>query len=227
MATEIGYFTPKQAERVWRNTLAFEKQPVDANVSDRQFVPSSISFVNRSGFTIPPYGCIQIAGTEEIGGRNYLAMKRPIQYGSAVIGPFLFNNDREVPNNDFGTAQSGPIFRSLSDGISITIGTRIGPLQDSFAVGKGCLFSYFGDDDIADDIIRTMSCETPLIAEVITGPLPAGGMGTAQSKLATLTGWGSGGVQYDAWNFSSTSISAGKTVIMFPIDARWAAVEVC
>jgi hypothetical protein len=227
MSTEIGYFTPKQAERVWRNTLAFEKQPAIASASDRQFIQSSILFVNRSGFTIPPYGCIQIAGTEEIAGRNYLVVKRPIQYSTAVIGPFLFNNDREVPDDDFGTAQMGPIYRAISDGGTYSVGTRIGPLADSYDVGKGCLYTFCGDDDLFDDCVRLIACETPLLAIAGSGGIPANSSAEVTAKQPASGNWTSGSVTYTAWTPTATPIAANATVIIFPVDAKWVAVEIC
>ena len=227
MTTEIGYFTPRQAERVWKNSLAFEKKSMTSNASDRQFIQSSISFVNRSGSTIPAYGCMQIAGTEEIAGRNYLIVKRPIEYTSAVIGPFLLNNDRDVDDDDFGTAQNGPIYRAISDGGSYTVGTRIGPLVNSYEVGKGCLFTYLGDDDIETDCVRLIACETPLLAVAGAGGIAANSSGTVTAKQAASGNWTSGSVTYTAWCPTSTPISANATVLIFPVDAKWVAVEVC
>ena len=226
MTTEIGYFTPRQAERVWRNALAFEKTLQGTRVPEQQFLSAPISFVNRSGHTVPPYGCMQIIDTEEINGRNYLQVARPFDY-SGVFGPFLLNNDREVADDDFGTAQSGPVFRALSDGSTLGIGTRIGPLADSFEVGKGCLFTNLGPDDIEPDVIRVMRCETQLRAVAGAGGIAANSSGTVTAKVPTSTGWAAGSVTYTAYNISATAISNNANVLIFPVDARWVAVEVC
>lgn len=226
MATEIGYFTPTQADRVWRNALAFEKLAAVGAKTDRPITPTPISFVNKSGATIPPYGCIQIAGTEENGGRNYLQVKRPFDY-AGVIGPFLINGDREVIADDFGTAQWGPIYRVKTDGTTLAVGTRIGPNANSFEVGKGCLFTNCGADDIEEDVIRVIACETPLLAVAGAGGIAANSSGTVTAKVPTSTGWAAGSVTYTAWAPTSTPIAANATVMIFPIDARWVAVEVC
>lgn len=226
MATEIGYFTPTQADRVWRNALAFEKLTSVGAKTDRPITPTPISFVNKSGATIPPYGCIQITGTEETGGRNYLQVKRPFDY-AGVMGPFLINGDREVIDDDLGTAQWGPIYRAKTDGTTLAVGTRIGPTSNSFEVGKGCLFTCCGVDDIEEDVIRVIACETPLIAVAGSGGIAANGSGTVTAKVPTSTGWAAGSVTYTAYNISATAISNNANVLIFPVDARWVAVEVC
>lgn len=227
MATEIGYFTPRQAERVWRNALAFEKTLRGVATPEQQFLSAPISFVNRSGHTIPPYGCMQIVDCEEINGRNYLSVVRPFQYSLSVMGPFLLNNDREVPDDDFGTAQNGPVFRCLTDGSTLGVGTRIGPLADSFEVAKGCLFVKCGDDDIEPDVIRVMRSETQLRAVAGAGGIAANSSGTVTAKVPTSTGWAAGSVTYTAWNPFDAVVSADADLILFPIDARWVVVEVC
>lgn len=226
MATEIGYFTPSQADRVWRNALAFEKLAAVGAKTDRPITPTPISFVNKSGATIPPYGCIQITGTEETGGRNYLQVKQPFDY-AGVMGPFLINGDREVIADDLGTAQWGPIYRAKTDGTTLAVGTRIGPTANSFEVGKGCLFTCCGVDDIEEDVIRVIACETPLIAVAGSGGIAANGSGTVTAKVPTSTGWAAGSVTYTAYNISATAISNNANVLIFPVDARWVAVEVC
>ena len=226
MATEIGYFTPGQADRVWRNALAFEKMASVGAKTDRPITPTPISFVNKSGATIPPYGCIQITGTEETGGRNYLEVKRPFDY-AGVMGPFLVNGDREVVADDYGTAQWGPIYRIKTDGTTLAVGTRIGPNASSFEVGKGCLFTCLGDDDIEEDVIRVMACETPLLAVAGAGGIPANGSGTVTAKVPTSGNWTSGSVTYTAYNPFTAVVTANADLILFPIDARWVVVEVC
>ena len=226
MATEIGYFTPTQADRVWRNALAFERLASVGAKTDRPITPTPISFVNKSGATIPPYGCIEITGTEETGGRNYLQVKRPFDY-AGVMGPFLINGDREVIADDFGTAQWGPIYRVKTDGTTLAVGTRIGPNASSFEVGKGCLFTNCGADDIEEDVIRVIACETPLLAVAGAGGIAANSSGTVTAKVPTSTGWAAGSVTYTAYNPFTAVVAADASLILFPIDARWVVVEVC
>jgi hypothetical protein len=143
------------------------------------------------------------------------------------MGPFLVNGDREVVADDYGTAQWGPIYRIKTDGTTLAVGTRIGPNASSFEVGKGCLFTCLGDDDIEEDVIRVMACETPLIAVAGSGGIPANGSGTVTAKVPTSTGWAAGSVTYTAYNPFTAVVTADADLILFPIDARWVVVEGC
>jgi len=227
MGIEVGYFTPAQAERVWEATKSIERGLNRQSREDRPITPTPINFINKGSTTIEPYGCLQMIGTEEIGGRNYLRVTKPIEYSASVVGPFLFNGPREVLASEFGTAQSGPIYRAKSDGNSYTVGTRIGPIASSYNVGKGCLYTYLGDDDIEDDCIRLIACETPLLAIAGAAGIAANSSGTVTAKQPASGNWTSGSVTYTAWAPTSTPIAANATVMLFPVDAKWVAVEIC
>ena len=172
MAIEIGYFTPSEADRVWKAVKAFERGSADSTATERGNSPSPIYFKSVSAEVIPPYGCIQMVGTEELAGRNYILVDRPIDYTASVMGPFLLNGPNEVEANGLGTAQMGPVYRAISDGGAYSVGTRFGPVASSFELSKGPLFSYIGDDDLVEDCVRVIACETPLLAV-------AGGSGIA------------------------------------------------
>ena len=107
------------------------------------------------------------------------------------------------------------------------MGTRIGPNASSFEVGKGCLFTNCGADDIEEDVIRVIACETPLLAVAGAGGIAANSSGTVTAKVPTSTGWAAGSVTYTAYNISATAISNNANVLIFPVDAKWVAVEVC
>jgi hypothetical protein len=224
---EVGYFTPRQAERVWEATKAFEKGTKGRASDEKPITPTPISFVNKGTTAIPAYGCIQIVGTEEIGGRNYLQVTRPFDYSQSVMGPFLLNGPNEVDADDFGTAQWGPIYRAISDGSAYTTGTRFGPLPDAYTVGKGSVFTYLGEDDVETDCVRLIACETPLLAIAGSGGIPANSSAEVTAKQPALGNWTSGSVTYTAWAPTATPIPANATVMIFPVDAKWVAVEIC
>jgi hypothetical protein len=224
---EVGYFTPRQAERVWEATKAFEKSVKGRASDERPITPTPISFVNKGTSTIPAYGCVQIVGTEEIGGRNYLQVTRPFDYTDSVVGPFLLNGPNEVDQDDLGTAQWGPIYRAISDGGAYTVGTRFGPVASAYTVGKGAVFTYLGEDDVETDCVRLIACETPLLAIAGSGGIPANSSGTVTAKQPASGNWTSGSVTYTAWAPTATPIPANATVMIFPVDAKWVAVEIC
>jgi hypothetical protein len=223
---QIGVTSPERMQRMWDATLQVERmrdrRPQEVVVN----LPVPLYFRNDSGHEIPPYGCVQVTGTTEIGGQNYLLAGRPIIWTSAVVGPFFFNSPRAVPDGEYGNFQPGPIYRAISDGTSISVGVRIGPVASSFEVGKGCLYSYLGPDDVATNCIRIISNETNLLAVAGSG-IPANGSGTVTAKIPTSGDWIGGSVTYTARNPSGTAIPASALVICMPENAKWVAVEIC
>jgi hypothetical protein len=183
-------------------------------------------FRNDSGHTIPAYGCFQASGTVEDGDQNYITAVRPISWTGAVVGPFFFNGPYEVLDGEYGNAQLGPVFRAIKDGTTLSVGMRLGPASGSFEMGKGCLYSYIGEDDVETDCIRIISNETPLLAQSST-IIPANGSGTVTVRVPSSGGWSAGTVTYSARNDSATDIQSDKRVMIFPVDAKWHAVEIC
>lgn len=227
MAIELGYFSPAEADRVWKATLALERGKGGNTATERPNTPSPIYFKNQSSHVIPAYGCMQMVGTEEIGGSNYLLVDRPFDYSDSVMGPFLLNGPSEVEAGGLGTAQWGPIYRAASDGGTYTVGTRMGPTADSFEVAKGCLFTYLGDDDVVEDCIRLIACETPILAVAGGSGIAGNSSGTVTAKQPASGNWTAGSVTYTAWAPTAAAISANATVMIFPVDAKWVAIEVC
>jgi hypothetical protein len=93
---------------------------------------------------------------ETIDGQSIIKVDRPIDYTASVMGPFLLNGPAEVAGKGLGTAQWGPIFRAKKDSVTYSTGTRMGPIESSFDLSKGCLFTYIGDDEQEDDLIRVI-----------------------------------------------------------------------
>lgn len=168
---------------------------------------------------------MQISGCVEEGYGNYVTVVRPFTY-SVVMTPFLFNNDRAVPDGEFGTAQCGPIYRAIKDASTLTAGVRMSPSASAFTMTKGSIYVYLGADDVATDCIRIMRCETSILA-VATSGIAGNSSGTVTARLPTAGGWTAGSVTYTAYNDSSTAIPSSAKVVCIPIDARWHAVEIC
>jgi hypothetical protein len=227
MAKEIGVFTPKQAKRIWDNSQAFERMGSASKAMAIPYTPTPIYFVNKSTATIPPYGCIQMNGASEINGTTYIEVTRPFDYSASVVGPFLLNGPGECEVNEIGTAQWGPIFRAKKDSATYTTGTRMGPKASAFELEKGCLFTFIGDDEQEDDLIKVIACETPLLAIVGASGIAGNNSGTVTAKQPASGNWTAGSVTYTAWAPTATAIAAAATVMIFPIDAKWVAVELC
>jgi len=89
------------------------------------------------------------------------------------------------------------------------------------------LFTYLGDDEQEDDLIKVIACETPLLAVTGSGGIAGNSSGTVTAKAPATGNWTVGTVTYTAWAPTSTLIPANSTVLIFPIDAKWVAIEVC
>lgn len=227
MARDIAAFDPSQARRIWNATQIVERGSALEPPTSRVRNPGGIYFRNDSGHTIPSYGCFQASGTVEDLNQNYITAIRPISWTGAVVGPFFFNGPREVEDGAFGTAQNGPVYRAIKDSTTLSVGMRLGPVSGSFEMGKGCLYSYIGEDDVAIDCIKIISNETPLLAITDSGGIGASTSGTVTARVPGAGSWSSGTVTYTAWNPTATAIGASKNVILFPENAKWCALEIC
>ena len=227
MATEIGYFSPSEADRVWKAVKAFERGSAGSTATERFNAPSPILFRSISSHAIPAYGCLQIVGTEEVGGQNYIKVDRPLDYTDSVMGPFLFNGPAEVEANGLGTAQWGPVYRAISDGGTYSVGTRFGPVASSFEMAKGCLYTYMGQDDVVEDCVRLIACETPLLAIADSSGIAANSSGTVVAKQPASGNWTAGTVSYTAWNPTGVGIASNALCLIYPVDAKWVALELC
>jgi hypothetical protein len=138
----------------------------------------------------------------------------------------LLNGPGECLPNEIGTAQWGPIFRAKKDSSTYSTGTRMGPKASAFELEKGCLFTFIGDDEQEDDLIKVIACETPLLAVAGSG-IGANTSGTVTAKQPASGNWTAGTITYTAWNPTGVAIASAANVLLFPVDAKWLAVELC
>jgi len=223
---DVAYISPEAGKRIWRAVREVERM-VDLNKYPfQQYTPTPIYVENVSEEEIPAFGCMQIENTETIEGQVYHKVSKPIVWTDAVVGPFLFNSFEAIPSGKLGMAQSGPIFRAIKDGTSMTVGMRIGHKANSFQVTKGCLYNYLGPDDVRDDVVRLISNETPILG-ITNEVIPSNGVGNVTKKDPSSGDWVAGSTVYEARNPSPTEIPADTLVMLFPVDAKWAAVGIC
>lgn len=224
---DFGAYSPALAKRIRDNSFAWERERESRPVTIERITPDPIYFYNASTYAIPAYGCMQMVGTEEIDDQFILKVDRPFDYSDSVMGPFLLNGPSEVEAGGLGTAQWGPIYRAASDGGTYTVGTRMGPTADTFEVAKGCLFTYIGNDDVVEDCIRIIACETPLLAVTGGSGIAGNSSGTVTAKQPASGNWTAGSVTYEAWNPTGIAIGNNAICIIYPIDAKWVALELC
>lgn len=109
---------------------------------------------NDDASEAPPFACMQVVGTVEVGGQNYLKVDKPID-GDGTAGWFVFNGPNAIASGDFGIAFDGPLCRMLTDGSTVTAGELWGPVSGQWTVEPGgSLFVAAGEDDIATDVMR-------------------------------------------------------------------------
>lgn len=223
----VGFYSPALAKRIRDNSFAWERERATKPVEIRQTVPDPIYFYNASAHTIPAYGCVQMIGTQAINGQDIIKVDRPFDYTDSVMGPFLFNGPAEVEANGLGTAQWGPIYKAIKDSGTYTTGTRFGPVASSFESAKGCLYTYIGDDDVVENCVRLIACETPLLAIAGSSGISANSSGEVTSKQPASGNWTAGTITYTAWNPTGVAISSNALCLIYPVDAKWVALELC
>lgn len=134
-----------------------------------QFIPpqAPIYIKNDTGEEIPAFGCVQISGTVEDGGQNYLEVVKPVDT-SGTAGWYVFNGLQPIEIGGFGIAYDGPLARMLTDGSAIVSGEKWGPTVGSFAIEPGgSLIVAAGPDDIATNVMRGFLVSAPSDARII------------------------------------------------------------
>lgn len=226
--TRIGAFNPDQAQRVWAATLAHERgRPTRPN--DRLFNEQEPILVrNTSGHTIPPFG-LMLPKTcfDQPSSYNYIDVVRPFDY-DANLAIVLVNGFKEIPDNEFGTAQNGPVFRvTHDDSITYNVGDRLGCVNSSFFAGLGPLFRVLGEDDIADNCLRVMSDFSIMMGQSVLS-IADGASGVIRRRVLGSGGWTTDtSKSYPARNDTGTSIDAASRLIAMPCDGIFSIVQVC
>ena len=111
---------------------------------------------NDSAETMPPFACMQVTGTVENGGQNYITANKPVD-ADGTAGGYLFNGFAAIEAGGFGIANDGPVVRTLVAG-SPSSGAALVPVVASWsvAIGDGPLFAI-GADDIASGVVRAFT----------------------------------------------------------------------
>lgn len=214
----IAAFTPEQAARTWEATEAYERM-LGGSAPGLDYLPGErgILFRNDSGEEIPPYGLMHITGTVD-DKFNYVTVTKPSS-SNLVRSKLLVNGPEPVADGREGTAQAGPIFRVIHDGlIAYQAGDRVGYKSDSFLAGLNPTFLVLGDDDLEEDMIRVMYDDSELrgvaagtITSVAAGDVTVSTPTTRTHKAKTI----------------GSSILSGTNVRLGSENGEWTALEVC
>lgn len=114
-----------------------------------EFTEEPKKFTNASSDIIPPYACMQIVGTETIGGQTFLQVDQPVDT-TGDAGPYIFNWHYPVEQTKQGIAQKHRILRAYSTGGTVTTGDSWRPVVGSWAIESGSgPFTACGEDEPA------------------------------------------------------------------------------
>jgi hypothetical protein len=117
--------------------------------------PTPIYVKNTSSSEAPAWACMQVTGTEEFAGQNYITVSQPSDVtGSA--GFYLFNGIQPIASGRYGIGHDGPLLRMLTDGSSISCGDRWAPVVSQWYVEPDVdgIVSAVGADDIGTNVMR-------------------------------------------------------------------------
>ena len=177
---ETGSTPPKDGDQVWNET-------------------PPIRVYNDSGQTVPAYGLMQIIGSLDEDGRNYIKIKRPAD--SVPPGLLLINGTTEIAVAGYGTAQQGPSYRLLHDGGSYSAGYTLGINIGAFTATAGHVFSVLGADAVDTNIVRVMFADS---TRLILAYTTAG----ATARSGTTLGKGTATMQYLAVSGTNRVLTA-------------------
>ncbi len=215
--TRVGATSPEMMRRVLSATRRVETQ-FGSTTSEEAFQEAGRIVVrNVSAFTIPEFGLMQIKLATNQAGYKIIEVQRPFSQ-SFPSSVFLLNGPFSIAPNEFGTAQSGPVYRAKTS-TSHSVGTRLGWKADSFEATFGCLFSVIGTDDITTNVARVIPDFSMLHGTVTTAI--AANLGTA-GEVQTLDP-----TTTHKAKTRKGAISVGDDVYIWPSKGEWIAAKVC
>jgi hypothetical protein len=179
---------------------------------------------NDSGATIPPYACMQMTGTVNVTDSFcYVTVQKPI-HSTILRCPLLFNGIYEIANGEYGVAQSGPVF-SIKSEDPMSLGDRMGPVNDEWFGGLGSMYAVIGEDETAieEDVYKVMFDTSSWFGKTkstgLTSGLPAlvkvydasGAFRTSEYMAETRV----------------SSIAADTDILLLSYYGRWFALGLC
>lgn len=137
--SEIGVFTPDQARQLWHDYLARkrlpaqqtkhypQRRPIDEPSPHRVFVKNT-----ETTEDCPAYGCMEITGTEEVGGVTCVSVRRP----TTTTGQYLFCSQFGIAAQAAGWAYRFGVVIMLGAPPSVS-GAGYQPIVDSWEIEEG------------------------------------------------------------------------------------------
>lgn len=237
--TRIGAFTPETARDLLQAVQALRSSgwlvpgAVHSLLQSLPLLqPRRIYVLNDSDDDVPPYGCMQVTGTVELDGQNYLLVDIPADT-DGTSGNYLFNDHELIEPGQEGVAQSGTVnLRAFVDTQSITAGTKYRPTVNQWYLTEDAAGQFLGNgpDDIGVGVGK-ISLLSPRGsgAEQIQGPLvdletapstsPYSGLkiGTIEVELAPCSQSGLIGTEVEVVDWSACVFDR----VLSELDGVW------
>lgn len=162
-----------------------DKQPATNTFSP---IESPILFRNDAAETIPAYACMEIDGTAEVDGQNYIKVKKPTS--SAIA--YLFNGPNAVTTSDpYGSAQRSPVVKAYKNSGTVTDGDRWGPTVGQWYLTKGVgEYVAVGADDVETNVFKVIRCHVSRLYRFTLNATLASG--TADADILEMDGTDTG-----------------------------------
>ena len=168
-----------------------------------------------------------VDGTAEANGINYLIAKRYPAYTAAQSVPMV-NGPFEVPNNEYGTPQLGPVYRVIhDDAVGYSVGDRVGWKANSFQVSLNASFIVLGEDDIETNCLRVTRDDSSISGQSVLA-IADGASGLIRRRVLGSGGWTTDASKsYPARNDTGSAINADSRLRVDPVDGIFSIVQVC
>lgn len=149
--------TPEDTKLVLETVRQIRASGMLQQTGKRRTMPpqAGIYFTNVAGEEIPAWACVQITGTSEIGGQNFLEADKPADSDGSA-GWFCFNGPYAVADGEEGYAQVGPVYRGYKNAGTVTGGDRWQPVASQWYIEQdnAGIFICAGADDIDTDVLK-------------------------------------------------------------------------
>ena len=223
---DFAAFTPELAREIvdavrYLRSQGFALQGSTSRMANMP-TPAPIYVKNVNTGTAPAFACMQVVGTIEVGGQNYLEVDQPAD-NSGSTGPYVFNGPREITTGTYGIAFDGPVVRSKVNG-TITENARYAPRVSNWditAETNGPIVCL-GSDDIATGIAKVHLVgpwqRKPLVRFTLSAALAT----SDASKTATITnqfGFGCDGTTSSGAITVHNLLTASSGVYVFDGDS--------
>lgn len=225
--TQLAAYTPEVAREIldavrWLRQSGFVlgAGPRDAPA----YGPDRATARNDQGSTMPAWALVQLVGAEAADKRPVSIAKRPADT-MAQAGPYaVAANGRDVVDDDRFPLQAGPVLRILTDGSTLTAGTRWDPVASQWYVAPSVFgrFELLGADPI-DDVGLFVDCGPQLLRRGrADATITAGSSGTVSLRHGSTDSGINVTAHYDHAD-DGVDIEAGTDVWVrwCPIENRW------